>query len=78
MAKKEHNQTLTGLASLGASAEEAAGSEEASVSIGSAAAGAKIVQFTLDGGRTKKRVQKQNWTRFIPSGAGFSSAGFGS
>ena len=43
---------------MGASAEEAAGSEETSVSIGSTAAGAKIVKFTLDGGRTKKRVQK--------------------
>ena len=63
--KKEHNQTLTGLASLGASAEEAAGSEEASVSIGSAAAGAKIVQFTVDGGRTKKKVQKTRWKFWI-------------
>ena len=52
VAKKDHCQTLTGLASLGASAEEAAGSAETSVSIGSTAAGAKIVQFTVDGGRT--------------------------
>ena len=43
--KKKHYQTLTGLASLGASAEEAAGSAETSVSIGSTAAGAKIVHL---------------------------------
>ena len=46
---------------MGASAEEAAGSAETSVSIGSTAAGAKIVQFTVDGGRTQGKVQKTKW-----------------